>query len=653
MMLFIVTLISLLVHIYSTEYMHGDRRFTHYFAFLSPVHRLDALLRASADNTLQMLVGWELVGVCSFVLIGHWWEEKPNSDAALKAFLTNRVGDIGLMIGVIITVLRRRATASTSLHINEYGRSSGGHQPRCCSSARCACFAGVIGKSGQFPLHTWLPDAMAGPTPVSALIHAATMVVAGVYLGRPPLPRVLRGLLASASARLQLRWPLIGGITIFIGGAARVRAERHQEGARVLDDQPARLHGHGPRRRGLDRGVFHLFTHAFFKACLFLGAGSVSHAVPPHLRHEGDMGGLRKYMPITFWTFMIGIARAGRHLPARRLLVEGRDPRRRRGRARRTPTRSCWSSASSAAFMTAAYMTRALDLTFFGEYRGHGTPARVAARSITVPLSILAVAAVVAGFAEPAGLVQRPVVGARPASSTSSSRPFAFPAVEHAEFDTVARRALDRARPSPASCVAYLYFERKSSGPPRPHRAQRRPPGPATRSSRTSTTSTTSTTDIIVGRIKGPLARAAYWFNQNVHRRRGQRRRPRCRRSASAFVYRRRRPAGRRRRRQRRRRWSPARAGEVLRRMQTGKVQQYAAILFAGVARASPVVLVYRRLGAEGPNRWTDFLNDWGLTLAVFVPLVGALVMLADPQGARSTLHQGRSPWRTSPGRRR
>ena len=253
-----------------------------------------------------MLVGWELVGLCSFVLIGHWWEEKPNSDAALKAFLTTRTGDIGLIV-IVIAVLRRRRR-STSSEINEAAPSARWPTTWCCWWPRLPAPRRSSARAAQFPLHTWLPDAMAGPTPVSALIHAATMVVAGVYLVARLYGVFCEGFSIGDGGINAMA--VIGGVTIAHRGAAGVRPERHQEGARLLDRQPARLHGDGARAWGLDGGVFHLFTHAFFKALLFLGAGSVSHAV--HTFDMKKMGGLRKYMPITFWTFVIGsLALAG------------------------------------------------------------------------------------------------------------------------------------------------------------------------------------------------------------------------------------------------------------------------------------------------------------------------------------------------------
>jgi NADH-quinone oxidoreductase subunit L len=175
MMMFVVTLISLLVQVYSTAYMHGDRRYTWFFAALS-LFTASMLTLVVASNTLQLLVGWELVGVCSFMLIGHWWEDPANSRAAIKAFLTTRTGDIGLMIGVIILFFTVGSFGIGASNLY----ATGAHAQHDLLLAAAVClFIGIIGKSGQFPLHTWLPDAMAGPTPVSALIHAATMVVAG------------------------------------------------------------------------------------------------------------------------------------------------------------------------------------------------------------------------------------------------------------------------------------------------------------------------------------------------------------------------------------------------------------------------------------------------------------------------------------------
>ena len=294
-----------------------------------------------------MIIGWELVGVCSFVLIGHWWEEKPNSDAALKAFLTNRVGDVGLLVGDDHPVLRAPAAPSTS------SRSTSGQRRRdpatcCCSSRRCCLIAAVMSKSGQFILHTWLPDAMAGPTPVSALIHAATMVVAGIYMVARLYGVFFDGLsiggsninlLAVVGARHRSSF---GALLAFVQNDIK----------KVLAYSTVSQLGYMVMALGVGAwtaALFHLFTHAFFKACLFLGAGSVSHA-GAQLRHEEGHGRPAEVHAEDVLDVPDRHRRARRHLPAGRLLVEGRDPRRRqpaRRRRQRLP-RSCWSWASSA-----------------------------------------------------------------------------------------------------------------------------------------------------------------------------------------------------------------------------------------------------------------------------------------------------------------
>ena len=212
MMMFVVTTISLLVHVYSTEYMRNDRRYTYFFAALS-LFTASMLLLVVADNTLQLLVGWELVGLCSFMLIGHWWEEKPNSDAALKAFLTTRTGDIGLICGVIMTFfIVERATGTGSFSIvslNEAALSGKvGHTILLMTAI--ALMAAIIGKSGQFPLHTWLPDAMAGPTPG---LRADPRGDDGGRRRLPRcarVPRLLRGASRSGTAA-STSWPPSAG----------------------------------------------------------------------------------------------------------------------------------------------------------------------------------------------------------------------------------------------------------------------------------------------------------------------------------------------------------------------------------------------------------------------------------------------------------
>ena len=219
MMLLVVTLVSLLVHVYSTDYVHGDRRYTHFFAFLS-LFSASMLLLVVSENTLQLLCAWELVGVCSFALIGHWWEEKPNSDAALKAFLTNRVGDMGLLVGVTVLFFAAGSAlpgqfGSFSIAETNALANSGALSHTALVVAASCLMAAVMSKSGQFFLHTWLPDAMAGPTPVSALIHAATMVVAGVFMIARMYGVFFEGFQIGGSSINLLAF--IGGLTTIVG----------------------------------------------------------------------------------------------------------------------------------------------------------------------------------------------------------------------------------------------------------------------------------------------------------------------------------------------------------------------------------------------------------------------------------------------------
>ncbi len=404
MMLFVVTFISLLVHVYSTDYVKGDRRFTHYFAFLS-LFTSAMLFMVLSTSTMQLIVGWELVGVCSFALIGHWWEEKANSDAALKAFLTNRVGDIGLLIGMSILYFAAGRTFSIP-RINELAVN--GTIPKGTLTIAAVCLmAAVMSKSGQFILHTWLPDAMAGPTPVSALIHAATMVVAGVYMIGRLYPVFFIGFgIAGSSINLMA---FIGGLTTVGGGAL---AFVQKDIKKVLAYSTVSQLGYMVLALGMGAytaGMFHLFTHAFFKACLFLGAGSVSHACHHSFDMKADMGGLRKYMPKTFWTFMIGSGAlagipplAGFWSKDEILVGAGVWPNTGGNGTYYLP----FVFGMITAAMTAAYMARTIWLTFFGEYRGHDEPHESGAR-ITTPLIILAGMAVVVGFLNmPSGFVK-------------------------------------------------------------------------------------------------------------------------------------------------------------------------------------------------------------------------------------------------------
>jgi NADH-quinone oxidoreductase subunit L len=392
MMLVVVTFISLMVHVYSTGYMHGDRRYTYFFAALS-LFTSAMLLLVVSDNTLQLMIGWELVGLCSFMLIGHWWEEGVNSSAAIKAFITTRTGDVGLMTGIILLFFAAGRSFDIE-HLNHEALTGAiGHGTLLVGAS--LLFLGVMGKSAQFPLHVWLPDAMAGPTPVSALIHAATMVVAGVYL----VARLYGVFFAGFSIEVggTNLVAIIGAITVII---AALLAFVQDDVKKVLAYSTVSQLGYMVMALGVGAwtaAVFHLFTHAFFKALLFLGSGSLIHAV--HSNNMSEMGGMRKFMPTTYKTFMIGsIALAGIF-----------------------PLAGFWSKDEillgaqengfplmlivglAGAFMTAAYMTRACYLIFAGEYRGHGHP-HESPPSMAWPLRILAVPAVLAGLLNAPGI---------------------------------------------------------------------------------------------------------------------------------------------------------------------------------------------------------------------------------------------------------
>ncbi len=369
MMFVLVTTVSLMVHIYSREYMKGEERFTYYFSMLS-LFTFSMLVCVIANNTLQAVVGWELVGLCSFLLIGFYWKEKPNQDAANKAFLTTKFADVGLIVGVI--VLSTGVSGDLPFNINRTidaaltGEMSNGIVVLGC----LMIFLGAVGKSGQMPLHVWLPDAMAGPTPVSALIHAATMVTAGVFLIARLYP------VFAQSLTVMTVIAVVGTITLFFAGFV---AMVQDDIKKVLAYSTVSQLGYMMAALGVGgytAGIFHLFTHGFFKALLFLGSGSLIHAV--HSNNMSDMGGLRKKMPVTFVTFVIGsLALAGFPLTAGffskdEILVS----------AQLWAANGIWTgnlvywAGLAGAMVTTFYMARAIFLIFFGEHRGaHHEPA--------------------------------------------------------------------------------------------------------------------------------------------------------------------------------------------------------------------------------------------------------------------------------------
>jgi NADH-quinone oxidoreductase subunit L len=399
MMLLLVSVISLLVQIYSTNYMKHDRRFTHFYAVLT-FFTAAMMQFVLSSNTLQMVFGWEVMALCSFLLIGHWWEEKRNVHAAMKAFLTTRASDAGLFIGVAVLFF----AAGSSFDVQQLNERALGGQisEGLLLAGAVALFIAIIGKSAQFPLHTWLPDAMAGPTPMSALIHAATMVVAGVFLMARLYPVFTEafGIAPFADGATGLNpVALIGGITILIAAAL---AFVQTDIKKVLSYSTVSQLGFMVMALGVGAwtaAVFHLFTHAFFKALLFLSAGSVSHTVHG-FDIEKDMGGLRKAMPITHATFLTGTAAIIGIIPLsgfwskEQILAEA-------GAHGYTAFQVVGLIGT---FLTAAYMVRCYYLMFHGARRGP-SHAHEAPLVFTVPCVILALLAAGVGF------LQAPALG--------------------------------------------------------------------------------------------------------------------------------------------------------------------------------------------------------------------------------------------------
>lgn len=391
LMLCVVTGVGSLIHIFSLGYMKEDRDFSRYFAFLS-LFIFSMLGIVLADNFVMMFIFWELVGVSSYLLIGFWFDKPSAADAAKKAFMTNRVGDFGFLLGILMVWA---AFGSVSFDVLEKEKATA-----LCGLAGFLIFCGAIGKSAQAPLHVWLPDAMEGPTPVSALIHAATMVAAGVYM----LCRVFF-LIEGTWAMEAIAW--IGGITSLM---AALMAVQQDDIKRILAYSTLSQLGYMVMVVGLggetnsdyykitnvagtDAAMFHLTTHAFFKAMLFLGAGSVIYAC----HHEQDiwkMGGLRSRMPRTYWTFLIGtLALCG--VP----LFSGFFSKEAILTVAYKESMPLFLIAVAVAVLTTFYMTRLFLVAFCGEPRSkHAEHAKESPVVMTVPLLILAVPSVVAGY---------------------------------------------------------------------------------------------------------------------------------------------------------------------------------------------------------------------------------------------------------------
>jgi NADH-quinone oxidoreductase subunit L len=383
MMYFLVNGVGLAVFVYALGYMHGDRRVDWFFAAFS-LFAGAMLVLVGAPNLIQMIIGWEGVGLASYFLIGFYWENLDNVKAGNKAFLVNKVADIGLILGAIIIGVS--IGTFDFAEMSELAAAGSAALGAVAMTGGLLLFFGAMGKSAQFPFHIWLPDAMAGPTPVSALMHAATMVTAGIYLMARTFP-LFQNLAMEARGTMVV----IGAITLFGIGLLALVADDIKK---VLAYSTVSQLGYmmtAVAAGGYTAGVFHLFTHAFFKALLFLGAGSVIHAV--HSNNMSDMGGLKKYMPTTYWTFVVGsLALAGiaplagfwsKDEILATLGYEGY-------------TAVMWI-AIAGAFVTAFYMARCVALTFHGTYKGEGHP-HESPKIMTVPLVVLAVPSILFGL---------------------------------------------------------------------------------------------------------------------------------------------------------------------------------------------------------------------------------------------------------------
>jgi NADH-quinone oxidoreductase subunit L len=383
-LLIVVTTIGLLVHVYSIGYMSHDPGYWRFFAYLN-LFMFSMLLLVTAGNFLVVFVAWELVGLCSYLLIGFWYRKRSAALAAKKAFIVNRVGDVGFILGIMLIFV-----SLGTLDIREVIARIGSLDPTTITFIALLVFAGAMGKSAQFPLHVWLPDAMEGPTPVSALIHAATMVNAGVYL----LAR-LNPIFAHAPSTLVV----VAGIGIFTAILAASIAMTQTDIKRVLAYSTLSQLGYMFAAFGVGAwtaAIFHLMTHGFFKGLLFLDSGSVIHAV----HEEQDMrkmGGLSRKIPITYVTMLIGSLAISGIPPLAGFFSKDEIL----GESLKAGFVWVWLIGFIVAGLTAFYMFRLMGLTFWGTFRG---PKEVWDRIhesvpvMTIPLVLLAIPSILLGM---------------------------------------------------------------------------------------------------------------------------------------------------------------------------------------------------------------------------------------------------------------
>lgn len=385
-MMLVVTGVGFLIHVYSIGYMHDDEGFWKFFAYLN-LFVFSMLLLVMGDNLVMLFFGWEGVGLCSYLLIGFWYTNKEYNKAARKAFIMNRIGDLGLLLGIFLIF----KTFGSVNYTDIFSRIESVNPDPAIVTAICLLlFIGAMGKSAQIPLYTWLPDAMAGPTPVSALIHAATMVTAGIYL------------VARCNALYNLS-PYAMSVVAAVGLVTSIWAAliglRQNDIKKVLAYSTVSQLGLMFVALGMGAYVsamFHVTTHAFFKALLFLGAGSVIHAMGGE-QDIRNMGGLRQALPITFWVFLTGtFAISGFPLLAGFFSKDEIF-----ANTFAAGGRLWWGFAGLGGMITAIYMCRLLFVTFFGNFRGTAEQKHHLHESpwvMTVPLIVLAVLSVAGGF---------------------------------------------------------------------------------------------------------------------------------------------------------------------------------------------------------------------------------------------------------------
>jgi NADH-quinone oxidoreductase subunit L len=384
-MVLVITGVGFFIHLYSTEFMAGEEGYSRFFAYMN-LFVAFMLILVLADNLLLLLLGWEGVGLCSYLLIGYWYQDSNNGRAARKAFIVTRIGDAAMMIGLLLLF-----THLGTLNIQELMQRVAEQLPAGSGLAIAAAvllLGGAIGKSAQLPLQTWLPDAMAGPTPVSALIHAATMVTAGVYL----IARL--HVLYQLAPSIQLLVAVLGALTLFLSACT---ALTQTDIKRILAYSTMSQIGYMFMALGVGAwtaAIFHFMTHAFFKALLFLSAGSVTMS----LHHEHDifkMGGIYNKLPMAFWSFLIGAA----SLAALPLITSGYY-------SKELILDQAWNSKPIGplfwliglvtAFITAVYIFRLVFIAFFGEQKTDIE--LIPGNSVRIPLIVLSVLSVIGGF---------------------------------------------------------------------------------------------------------------------------------------------------------------------------------------------------------------------------------------------------------------